>query len=79
MRLVPFVYDDGVGHTKPVDSVKEELDSFRGVGFGDEFCLNPLGELLHRDKQVVKPPGVFLRGPTMSRPQTTNNQVRGMV
>jgi hypothetical protein len=48
----PVVYDDGAGHIEPVDNVKEELDDLLGVGFGDEFHPNPLGELVHRDKQV---------------------------
>jgi hypothetical protein len=48
----PVICDDGVGHTEPVDNVKEELDGLLGVGFGDGFHLDPLGELVHRDKQV---------------------------
>jgi hypothetical protein len=29
--------------------------------------------------RCVKPPGAVLNGPTMSRPQTANGQVSGMV
>jgi hypothetical protein len=29
--------------------------------------------------RCVKPPGVVLNGPTMSKPQTANDQVSGMV
>jgi hypothetical protein len=48
----PVFCDDGVGHTKPVDNVKEKLDSFLGARLNDPFCLNLLGELAHHDKQV---------------------------
>jgi hypothetical protein len=48
----PVVYDDDVGHTEPVDNVKKELDGLLGVSFGNGFHLDPLGELVHHDKQV---------------------------
>jgi hypothetical protein len=48
----PTIRDDGVGHTKPVDDVKKKLDSFLGAGLDDRFCLNPFGELVHRNEQV---------------------------
>jgi hypothetical protein len=51
-EIGPIVYDDGFGHTEPVDNVKEELDGLLGVGFGDGFRLDPLGELVHRDKPM---------------------------
>jgi hypothetical protein len=51
-KVGPIVCDDGVGHSESVDNVKEELDGLLGVGFGDGFRLDPLGELVHHDKQV---------------------------
>jgi hypothetical protein len=48
----PVICDDGVWHTKSVDDAQEELDGLLGVGFGDGFRLNPLGELVHHDGQV---------------------------
>jgi hypothetical protein len=51
-EVCPIICDDGVWHTKSVDDVQEKLDGLLGIGFGDRFRLNPIGELVHRDKEV---------------------------
>jgi hypothetical protein len=59
----PVVCDDGVGHTKSIDDVQENFDSFLGAGLDDRFCLNPFGELVDCDKQTVEATGGFLERP----------------
>jgi hypothetical protein len=51
-EVSPIICADSIGHTKLVDDVKEKLDSFLGAGLDDQFRLNPLGELVHRDEQA---------------------------
>jgi hypothetical protein len=64
----PVVCDDGVWNTKLVDDVQEELDGLLGVSFGDGFHLNPLGELVHHDKQVSETTSGLLERPDHIKP-----------
>jgi hypothetical protein len=43
------------------------------------LALIHLVNLSTATRRCVKPPGAVLNGPTMSRPQTANGQVSGMV
>ena len=45
------------------------------MGFASTYLVN----LSTATSRCVKAPRAFLRGPTMSRPQTMNSQVKGMV
>jgi hypothetical protein len=45
------------------------------IGFASIYLVN----LSTATSRCVKPPGAVLNGPTMSRPQTANGQVSGMV
>jgi hypothetical protein len=57
------VYDDGIGHTKLIHDIQEKLDDFLGAGLDDQFCLNPLGEFVHRDKKVGETTRGFVERP----------------
>jgi hypothetical protein len=59
-------------------SQKNEADS-DDLSFAIGFCLDPLGELVHRDEQVGEALSAFLRDPIKSNPQITKGQVMGMV
>ena len=74
-----MVSDDTVRNTKPVDDVEEELDCLFRADVGDGLGLYPLGKFVDRYEQVSEAAWALLRGPTMSRPQTMNGQVMGMV
>ena len=74
-----MVSDDTIRNAEPVDDVEEEFDCLFRADVGDGLGLYPLGELVDCYEQVSEAAGPFLRGPTMSRPQTTNGQVMGMV
>ena len=48
------VGDDVVRETKSMDDVFEELDYFLCSRGGEQFILNPLGELINGDVHVPK-------------------------
>ena len=74
-----MVSDDIVGNAESVDDVKEELDCLFQTNVDDGLRLYPLGEFVHYYEQVSEAAQALLRGPTLSRPQTMNSQVMGMV
>jgi hypothetical protein len=45
----------------------------------DRPCLDPLGELINHDQDACVALGAFMRGLAIQSPQTTNDQVMGMV
>jgi hypothetical protein len=61
---------DGVRDPKAVDDVGEELDNLLQPNSADGSFFDPLKELFDCHEQIVKPPGAFLNGPTMSSPYT---------
>ena len=74
-----MVIDDTIRNTKTIDDVKEELDRLFRADVGDGLRLYPLGEFVHYYELVSEAAQALLRGPTLSRPQTMNSQVMGMV
>ena len=48
-----MVGDDTVRNTKMVDDVKDELDRLFRSNVGNGLHLHPLGEFVHRYKEVM--------------------------
>jgi hypothetical protein len=71
------VCDHGVWYTKQIDNIMEELDGLLGVSFGDGFRLDPLGELVHRDKQVSETTRGLLEGP-LKTPDNSHSETSHM-
>ena len=78
-KVCAVVGDDVVRYAVPSSDVGDERHGSRPVQLLDRLRFDPLGELVHGNKQVCKPPRPVLKGPTMSSPQTAKGQVRGMV
>ena len=78
-ELCAIVGDDDVGYPEPVDYVGEEEDSLLKEDVCDGSSLDPLGELVDGHQQVGISPAALWRGPTRSRPHTTNGQVMGII
>jgi hypothetical protein len=57
----------------------QEVEYPVGLGTGDRFDFDPLGELVDATRTLLNPPGAFGRGPIMSSPQQAKGQVGGMV
>jgi hypothetical protein len=48
------IYDDEVGYPKVVHNVLDELDCFCCAVFYERFILDPLGEFVDCDEDVLK-------------------------
>jgi hypothetical protein len=61
-ELGVVVGDDSIGTPKAEGNVLDKSYSFFGANFGQGLSLDPLGELVNRDKQVGEAPGRFFEG-----------------
>jgi hypothetical protein len=74
-----IVGDDGVRDPEAKNDVLDEIHCLHGANLRQGPCLDPLSELVDRDKQVGQAPERLLEGPRRSRPHTANNHVIGIV
>ena len=78
-ELGAVVGDDDVGYPEPVVNVGEENVGLLGADVCDASSLNPFGEFVDGHQQMGISPVAFCRGPTRSRPHTTNGHVMGII
>ena len=75
----PEVGDDPIRNTKAMSDLFDEFCSLGRLDACHRLDFNPLGEFVHRDKDVLVAARAIRNGPTESRPHMVKGQDGGMV
>jgi hypothetical protein len=78
-ELIAIIRNYMIWNLEPKDYVLDELCCTLRLEVDDGPDLDPPGELVNGDQEAIGAPEVLLEVPTMSRHQTTNGQMMGIV